>query len=193
MLPALITARALDRALALDPADVGALPDTEVRAALNALGFHTPAPDNHGPARLFVALANVRHTRINDGKWTEALPKGCTVFTELDNDGRIRNLPPRCAERAETVRVYARDTARGQGTRDLGTLTLRILWDAPAASEYPRPALSDAADLAAVRPDLAGTGWHHTAGATILGPGCDCNTPAGHRDALQALARTLTA
>jgi hypothetical protein len=101
-------------------------------------------------------------------------------------------LPDRCARRADVVRGYAeRLEVTGQRTTDLGTIGRRIGWDAHAAAEFPRAMMADCVDLAAVRPDLAAYVWHHGAGAMILGPGCDCDTPAGHRDQLVILGRAL--
>lgn len=104
-------------------------------------------------------------------------------------------MPDRCQRRADIVRQYADDiSAGGQlNGRDDVILARRIAWDAHAAVDYPRPMLADAVDLAASWPTLSSVVWHLVAGATILGPGCDCQSPAAHRDALVELAVIIAA
>lgn len=102
----------------------------------------------------------------------------------------VAALPDACAHRGDVVRDYAERAGITVHTSDIGVIAWRLAWDAPAAGEYPRPMLQDAADLAELRPDLAADVWHHVAGATILGPLC-CHHPAGHRDALTAIAREI--
>lgn len=101
-------------------------------------------------------------------------------------------MAPLCLGRAALVRDHA--AACGIVGMDVPftALVWRLAWDAPAAGEFTRPMLQDAADLAHVRPDLAARVWHHAAGATILGAYC-CGHPAHHRDALTDLARELRA
>ena len=102
-------------------------------------------------------------------------------------DGR---LPDVCKDRADYVRTFAEQRGLTGEFRTFEALAYRLAWDAPAASEFIRPVLADAADVEHARPDLADAVWHHAAGATILGTSC-CGTPADHRDALVAMAATL--
>lgn len=104
-----------------------------------------------------------------------------------------------CQARAQRVQKLAADKSiAGQLPYPMGythretvrSIAQRLAWDAHAASEYLRPILSDATDVAAVRPDLAHDVWHHAAGAAIVGGYC-CGTPAAHRDALVALAERM--
>lgn len=97
-----------------------------------------------------------------------------------------------CMARGEQVARYAARVGIVGREVPFTALVWRLAWDAPAAGEYPRPMMQDAADLAHVRPDLAARVWHHAAGATILGAYC-CGAPAHHRDALTDLARELRA
>lgn len=110
------------------------------------------------------------------------------MVTDGEDVKSLVAMPARCAARADAVRAYAETLELGQGTRDMLILARRISWDAHAAGDYPRPMLSDALDLSAAWPLLAEAMWHLVAGATILGPGCDCQPPAAHRDALVNLA-----
>ena len=64
---------------------------------------------------------------------------------------------------------------------------VNLAWCAYAAGEYPRPMFQAAANAALLAPDLAKEIWHHAAGAAVIGPWCECATPAGHRDALAVL------
>lgn len=97
-------------------------------------------------------------------------------------------MPDRCQARADEVRQAAeRAGIVGQST-DALIIARRIAWDAHAASEYPRPMMSDAIDLCALYPASTSVIWHLVAGATILGAGCDCQPPAHHRDELVKLA-----
>lgn len=97
-------------------------------------------------------------------------------------------MPDKCQARADMVRESAeRAGIVGQST-DALIVARRIAWDAHAASEYPRPMMSDAIDLCALYPAMSSVIWHLVAGATILGAGCDCQPPAHHRDDLVNLA-----
>lgn len=101
-------------------------------------------------------------------------------------------MPPRCVARADALRDYAARMGIAPAPILLPeTIAYRMVWDAPAASEFPRPILADAADCAAYRPELSGAVWHAAAGAIITAPGCDCDTPAGFRDTFAAIGRTL--
>lgn len=111
----------------------------------------------------------------------------------LNSDGNgVACLVPmadRCAARATAVREYAESIGvNGQPGCDLLTVARRLAWDAYAAGEYPRPLLSDAVDLVNVYGVMSAVVWHLVAGATILGPGCDCQPPGAHRDALVQLS-----
>lgn len=98
---------------------------------------------------------------------------------------------PACDARATAVREYATRAGCVPESVLVGSrIASRMVWDAPAAAEYPRAMLSDAADAAALWPDLAAAVWHHAAGATILGTYC-CGTPGSHRDALADIAREI--
>lgn len=102
-------------------------------------------------------------------------------------------LPERCERRADALRSYAeRYGIRCNPVTLPETVARRLVWDAPAAAEYPRPIMADAVDVCELRPDLSLAVWHAAAGAIITAPGCDCDTPAGHRDTLAAIAHTLT-
>lgn len=104
-------------------------------------------------------------------------------------------MPDACQRRADVVRSHAEAIGVvGQSNgRTLDILARRIAWDSHAAGEYPRPMMSDATDLAAAYPAMSSVVWHLVAGATILGPGCDCQTPAAHRDELVNLACIIAA
>lgn len=115
----------------------------------------------------------------------------------LTSDGQgiacLVPMPDRCAARAREVREYADRAGILGNSQDLDIIARRLAWDSHAAGEYPRPMLSDAVDLAAAWPVLSLVVWHLVAGATILGPGCDCQPPAHHRDALVELAVIIAA
>lgn len=100
-------------------------------------------------------------------------------------------MPLPCAVRAERLRLYAAKNQYDGRRRDDSILARMLSWDSWAAHEFPRVAIADAADVALSHPELSDRVWHHTAGATILAGYC-CGTPAGHRDALIALAYELT-
>lgn len=99
-------------------------------------------------------------------------------------------LPDRCARRAVIVGEYAAAYLTAADAPVASRVLSRIVWDAPAAGEFPKAMLADALDAAALWPEHAEAIWHHAAGVTILGPGC-CSTPAAHGEALAALARSL--
>ena len=102
------------------------------------------------------------------------------------------DLAPKCAANAARVAEYAAAYGITAVPGPVPSIVAyRLAWDAPAAGEFIRPMLADGADAAVLWPPLAETIWHHIAGATILHGGCHCLTPAGHRDALIALARIL--
>ena len=103
----------------------------------------------------------------------------------------LTRLPERCHTRGEQLRRHAESAGVTGNSSDADIIARRMVWDAPAAAEYPRPIMSDATDAAALRPDLAGDIWHAAAGAIITAPGCDCDTPAGHRDTFAAIGRTI--
>lgn len=115
----------------------------------------------------------------------------------LNNDGHgvacLVPMPEACQRRADVVRGIAeRAGIVGQANgRDPWILARRIAWDSHAAGEYPRPMMADAVDLAAAYPAMSSVVWHLVAGATILGPGCDCQAPAAHRDELVNLATMI--
>jgi hypothetical protein len=109
-------------------------------------------------------------------------------------------LRPECKARADRAREGANNAGiTGQmpypptysAEEIRRSIAQRMTWDAYAAAEYPRPILADAMDAAALRPELADEIWHQTAGATILFSGCDCASPAVHRDNLTLLAALL--
>lgn len=102
-------------------------------------------------------------------------------------------MPAACQRRADAVRDLAEShDIRGQANgRDLLILARRIAWDSHAAGEYPRAMMADAVDLSTAYPAMSSVVWHLVAGATILGPGCDCQPPAWHRDALVQLAHIV--
>lgn len=103
-------------------------------------------------------------------------------------------LPERCEARGNALRDYAaRMGITPSPVLIPEVIEHRMVWDAPAASEFPRCILADAVDAAELRPDLAGAIWHAAAGAIITPNGCDCDTPAGHRDAFAAIGRTIGA
>lgn len=99
-------------------------------------------------------------------------------------------MPDACQRRADVVRRHAESLGIvGQSNgRTAGILARRIAWDSHAAGEFPRPMMSDAVDMCEAYPAMSSVVWHLVAGATILGPGCDCQTPAAHRDELVNLA-----
>ena len=102
--------------------------------------------------------------------------------------------PERCTARGDALRDYAETYGIRPDVAPVASIVAgRMIWDAPAAAEYPRAMLADAADAAELRPDLAGDIWHAAAGAIITAPGCDCDTPAGFRDTFAAIARTIRA
>lgn len=108
--------------------------------------------------------------------------------------GRVACLvprPERCTRRGDALREYAERYGIGAHYPLASLVARRMVWDAPAASEFPRSILADAADAADLRPDLAGDIWHAAAGAIITPLGCDCDTPAGHRDTFAAIGRTI--
>jgi hypothetical protein len=119
------------------------------------------------------------------------------MSTAVVDSGRVVCLvpsAPRCEARGDALRDYAsRLEVTGQGTTDPDIIARRMIWDAPAASEYPRPILADCVDASRIRPDLASAIWHAAAGAIITPAGCDCATPAGHRDVFAAIGRTIGA
>lgn len=79
-----------------------------------------------------------------------------------------------------------------RGATTLERVAQRIAWDVPAAGEFPRPLLADVLDLVELAPAWAAHVWHHAAGVLIVGRSDCCpGTPAGHGDALTALARML--
>ena len=99
-------------------------------------------------------------------------------------------LPPLCAARVAAVQALAAAHGITGTMTDARIIGHRLAWDAHAAGEYPRPALDDAASLAALVPDLAAAVWHAVAGATVLGPWC-CDTPGAHRDRMARLGVIL--
>ena len=100
--------------------------------------------------------------------------------------------PERCTVRGEQLRAYAERMGILATPAPVASIVAgRMIWDAPAAAEYPRAVMADAADACELRPDLARDIWHAAAGAIITAPGCDCDTPAGHRETFQAIARTI--
>lgn len=114
----------------------------------------------------------------------------------LNSDGSgiacLVPMPAACQRRADVVRTHAESIGvTGQADVDVLNLARRIAWDSHAAGEYPRPMMSDAVDLVALYPAMSSPVWHLVAGATILGPGCDCQPPAWHRDALVQLAHII--
>ena len=103
----------------------------------------------------------------------------------------------KCAARAAWA--AARSVEIGQVPSDLraywGEQAPRVArnnlaWCSYAAFEYPRPMFQAAANAALIVPEMAEEIWHRSAGAAIVGPACDCATPAGHRDALAGLLPT---
>lgn len=103
-------------------------------------------------------------------------------------------MPERCQLRGDALRDYAeRFGIRPSAILIPDSIARRMVWDAPAASEFPRSVLADAVDASALRPDLSGAVWHAAAGAIITPLGCDCDTPAGHRDTFSAIGRTIGA
>lgn len=111
----------------------------------------------------------------------------------LARGDKVRDWWARTAPSAPTVR--AGSAPAPDHATQLELCAHRLIWDAPAAGEYPRPLLEDSARVAMLWPELAAVVWHHAAGATILGGSCECvaspSHPAGHRDALISLGRAL--
>lgn len=100
--------------------------------------------------------------------------------------------PARCTARGDALRAYAARMGILASPAPVASVVAgRMIWDAPAAAEYPRAILADAVDACELRPDLAGDIWHAAAGAIITPDGCDCDTPAGHRETFAAIARTI--
>lgn len=107
-------------------------------------------------------------------------------------------LSPACGDRAQVARDLAtRAGIAGQLSPELegapGRLAWRLIWDGPAAGEYPRPMLADGVDCERIAPEYAARVWHHIAGAVIIGQLCCPLPPAGHRDALADIAREIRA
>lgn len=126
----------------------------------------------------------------------EAAPESGPMFLVRFADGLEAHLfadelwmmPPACVARGDYARsLAARHGINADPVPVASRVAFRLRWDAPAASEYAKPVLADAADVTRLRPDLAAEVWHHAAGAIIVGTYC-CGTPAAHRDALVALA-----
>jgi hypothetical protein len=91
------------------------------------------------------------------------------------------------------LRDYAARFGIGADYPLVSAVVYRMVWDAPAAAEYPRPILADSADASELAPDLAAEIWHAAAGAIITPIGCDCGTPASHRDRFAELGRIIGA
>ena len=114
----------------------------------------------------------------------------------LNSDGSgvacLVPMPAACQRRADVLRTHAESNGwTGRAEVDTLNLARRIAWDSHAAGEIPRPLFADAVDLCAIYPAMSSAVWHLVSGATILGPGCGCQSPAAHRDALVHLAHII--
>ena len=104
----------------------------------------------------------------------------------------------KCAARAAWA--AARSVEIGQVPYDLRThygddarriAGSNLAWCSYAAFEFARPMMQAASNAALLVPELAEEIWHRSAGAAIVGPMCDCATPAGHRNILAGLLPTM--
>ena len=94
------------------------------------------------------------------------------------------------AARSVEIGQVPSDLRNNYGEEARRVAGVNLAWCAYAAGEYPRPMFQAAANAALLAPELAEDIWHRSAGAAIVGPMCDCATPAGHRDILAGLLPT---